>query len=123
MACLRGKYSVECGIASWEGQWGFSEKAFAEFQTSKFSYKSRASAGIVSLNGPVSGLYDGFFNFKIPQGAPRRINEKGLHLTFTKSPNSSAYIVTGKGANRFGTFDVQGTLDGANLNVTKVYTS
>ena len=120
---LSGRYRVECGIASWGGLWGFDESAFQSGKTSKFSFKSRATAGAVSLSGPVNGVYDGYFMFKVPNTAPRRIEEKGLQLNFTKQDDSQIYTVKGRGTNRFGAFELDGTLEDSILKATKTYTS
>ena len=135
MPILSGSYRVECGIASWEGIWGFDETAFSSGQASKFAFKSRASAGAAmagsSLRGPVTGLYDGYFNFKVPRTPVTRVYEKGLMLTFTLTTESSAglgkktYHVKGTGVNQFGSFTLDGTFEESEsiLKVTKEYTS
>lgn len=121
---LMGDYKVDYGVASWKGLWGFEEESFKSGQTSSFTFKSRSSAGAVSLNGPINGLYDGFFMFRVPKGVPQRIEERGLQLTFTKQDNDpNTYSVIGKGTNRFGAFILQGKLCGSELKVTKEYTS
>lgn len=120
---LIGKYTVENGVASWSGTWGFNMVAFKEGKTSKFAFQSKSSSGALSLSGPINGAYDGFFDFEVPDASSMRIPEKELMLCFKPMSAKNQFNVQGTGVNRFGKFTVRGSLVGNELSLSKIYTS
>ena len=75
-------------------------------------------------NGPVNGVFDGFFQIQSLKGKPQNVNEKDVHIYFFYDrENPSCYRVEGYGQNKFGHFKLQGhyAIETSQIFLYKVY--
>jgi hypothetical protein len=110
---LRGKMAYIGGTVVCTGLWAMSDKAHSEpDQTSNFEFKLvKADDELKSF--PINGMYQGWFQLKLPPPlkVSNKIEDKEIHITFTSEDGSTTHIIRGKGVNKFGSFNLTGTLD------------
>ena len=120
--CLKGKMFYEGGTVHCKGLWAMSEQAHSQpSQCSDFEFKLVKADGDGSF--PINGRYQGWFQLKQPppQKGSVRIEDKEIVLTFIEytsadgEPEEKSLLithhVTGHGTNKFGSFNLHGTLD------------
>lgn len=111
---LRGKMTFVGGTVVCTGLWAMSDKAHSEpDQTSNFEFKL-VKADDPTLNSfPINGTYQGWFQLKLPPPlkVSNKIEDKEIHIAFTAEEGTCRYIIKGKGVNKFGSFNLTGTLD------------
>lgn len=123
--CLRGKMSYEGGTVICKGLWAMSEAAHAyPAQCSEFEFKLVKADDESTGSFPVSGKYQGWFSMKQPpplKGSVK-VDDKEIYLAFApasvtvpsdEDPDIRSYThnIHGKGTNKFGSFNLHGTLD------------
>lgn len=108
---LRGKYEIIGSNVACKGFWAMSDAGHAfPDQISAFEFKLSKGSD-ASLSFPVDGKYQGWFFLKQPPPFKAlKIDDKDMHLKFSKNETSNSYNVEGKGTNRFGSFILYGTL-------------
>ena len=122
--CLKGKMFYEGGTVHCKGLWAMSEQAHSQpSQCSDFEFKlvKADDDGVGSF--PINGRYQGWFQLKQPppQKGSVRIEDKEIILTFSEYSSADgeleeksmliSHSVTGHGTNKFGSFNLHGTLD------------
>lgn len=80
-------------------------------QTSPFEFKLSKSFDALSSALPISGKYQGWFFLKqAPPFKGLKIDDKDMIIKFMKNESDHSYKVEGRGVNRFGSFNLYGTL-------------
>lgn len=119
---LRGRYFIENDSVMCRGVWAMTDSAHGiPGQTSDFEFR------LVSADGdrtdlPVNGKYTGWFMLKQTQNNSIRIEDKEMNIQFVKKEGSDEYDITGDGVNKFGKFNLRGTLAADNMvHLFKIY--
>ena len=88
--------------------------------TSDFRYQLKL-AEPSTPNSPRNGIYNGYFWMKVVP--PKRVNDNGIHITFTK--DDEVYQVVGTGSNKLGPFELHGTYNPVTSTMVcdKIYVS
>ncbi|KAG5181223.1 hypothetical protein JKP88DRAFT_346642 [Tribonema minus] len=123
LPCMRGVLAVEANTGDHvvTGWWGMSSKAHLPGgETSPFEFRRGARPGGEEV--PASGEYAAHFMVRMPGKPADKVHENGMQLTFTVN-SGGGWNVEGSGTNKFGPFNLLGTLDGQRqLELFKIYT-
>ena len=96
-------------------------------QTSDFEFKlAAAEDGSVPGTFPINGKYNGWFALKQPPPLKGhlKIEDKDMILSFTTNENGDGHVISGTGHNKFGSFNLRGTLTVAgDVHIYREYTS
>lgn len=96
-------------------------------QTSDFEFKlAVAEEGSVPGTFPINGKYSGWFALKQPPPLKGhlKIEDKEMMLSFTSNELGDGHSISGTGQNKFGTFNLRGTLTVAgDVHLYREYTS
>ncbi|CAE7373079.1 GTE8, partial [Symbiodinium microadriaticum] len=121
---LRGKLGIENGTSVCRGQWGMNDAAHnIPGQTSGFEFSLVKPEGDPS-SFPVDGKYAGWFMIKQTPKSSLKVEDKDLNIKFVKDEKEDAYKITGNGVNKFGAFNLAGSLQMADnsIHMFRIYT-
>lgn len=137
--CLKGKMSYEGGTVICKGLWAMSESAHSQpGQCSEFEFKLIKADEDSPMTFPINGKYQGWFQMKQPppQKGSVKVEDKEIYLGFTASSGTVSpehdsdnrtvisHSIQGKGMNKFGSFNLHGTLDEeGNIQIYREYFS
>mmetsp|Transcript_19959 Transcript_19959/g.27509 ORF Transcript_19959/g.27509 Transcript_19959/m.27509 type:complete len:801 (-) Transcript_19959:290-2692(-) len=135
--CLKGKMSYEGGTVICKGLWAMSESAHSQpGQCSEFEFKLIKADEDSPGTFPINGKYQGWFQMKQPppHKGSVKVEDKEIYLSFTASSGTVSpehdsensiiisHSIQGKGLNKFGSFNLHGTLDEeGNIQIYREY--